>query len=101
MFKLFHSNLSVDIPCPGHAPLITGELNTIDGVLGVEFSFPNDFAVTYDSLKTSESEILGLEVFRTYKATVTGEKISKSSNLVRGCGTCSGCSGACGGSCGG
>ena len=42
-------SISVDIPCPGHAPLITNELNSINGVKGNEYSFPNNFDVYYDS----------------------------------------------------
>ncbi|MFA5764154.1 MAG: heavy-metal-associated domain-containing protein [archaeon] len=37
--------LQVDIPCPGHASLITNELKTIKGVTGVRFNFPNLFDV--------------------------------------------------------
>jgi len=62
--------LQVDIPCPGHAPLISGELKTISGVTGVLFSFPNYFDVAYNSERTSIDEILSLEVFGTYKAGV-------------------------------
>jgi len=62
--------LEVSIPCSGHAPLITDELKKIDGILGIEFSFPNIFDVTYDSSTTSKDEILSLSVFNTYKPTV-------------------------------
>jgi copper chaperone CopZ len=64
--------LQVNIPCPGHAPLITSELKSISGVLNVKFSFPNIFDVYYDSSKTSKEQILSLEVFKTYKASVLG-----------------------------
>jgi copper chaperone CopZ len=62
--------LKVDIPCSGHAPLISQELKSINGVVGVQFSFPNIFDVEYDSTKTSKQQILSLDVFKTYKATV-------------------------------
>jgi hypothetical protein len=62
--------LQVDIPCSGHAPLITQELKTINGVTGVKFSLPNVFDVKYDSAKASKAQILSLDVFKTYKATV-------------------------------
>ena len=62
--------LEVSIPCPGHAPLITGELKNIIGVINVIFKFPNKFELIYDSAKTSEEQILSLDVFKTYKATV-------------------------------
>ncbi len=62
--------LQVDIPCPGHAPLISGELRKLPGVRSVNFRFANYFDVEYDSSKTTQADILGLEVFKTYKATV-------------------------------
>jgi len=69
--------LKVDIPCPGHAPLISQELKSINGVVMVQFSFPNVFDVKYDSTKTSKQQILSLEVFKTYKATVLDESASQ------------------------
>ena len=63
-------SLRVDIPCPGHAPLISGELKKIAGVESVNFRFPNFFDVEYDSSKTTQADILALEVFKTYKASV-------------------------------
>lgn len=62
--------LQVAIPCPGHAPLIIGELKKIAGVKNVKFRFPNLFDVGYNPQKTTQGEILSLEVFNTYKATV-------------------------------
>jgi copper chaperone CopZ len=63
--------LSVEIPCPGHASLITNEIKTIDSVTGVRFNFPNLFDVAFTG---SAEEILALEVFDTYPATlVEGE----------------------------
>tara|TARA_Y100000310_G_scaffold122852_1_gene121575 strand:+ start:5395 stop:6165 length:771 start_codon:yes stop_codon:yes gene_type:complete len=98
--------ISVDIPCPGHAPLITSELKTINGVKGSEYSFPNDFEVYYDSSITSEQEILSLEVFEEYSATIIGEEQIKqtttktSSSSAGTCGGGCGGAGSCGGSCG-
>lgn len=69
--------LQVDIPCSGHAPLISGELKSINGVLDVQFSFPNNFDIKYDPVKTSKQQILSLEVFKTYPATVLEESNSK------------------------
>ena len=43
--------LKVNIPCPGHAPLIITELKKINGVEDVKFSFPNFFDVKYNPLK--------------------------------------------------
>jgi len=109
-------SMSVEIPCPGHAPLISEELKTIDGVLSVQFSYPNIFDVQYDSSKTSVEEMKSLEVFEIYKATIleqaqttqqnqdTGGNIaavpslSKASAAVGSCGgSCGGCGCGCGG----
>jgi len=63
-------NLQVDIPCPGHAPLIVGELKSLGGVMQVKYTAPDVFTVTYDSTLVSEGKILALEVFKTYRAIV-------------------------------
>jgi hypothetical protein len=65
--------IQVDIPCPGHAPLISNELKTIDGVEGSEYSFPNNFVVYYNPSLTFEEEILSLEIFDEYPATIVEE----------------------------
>ncbi len=91
-------SISVDIPCPGHAPLISNEVKTVEGVKGSEYSFPNDFEVYYDPSITSEEEILSLEVFDEYPATLIGE--ASETREVQPRSTSSG-GGSCGGSCGG
>jgi len=93
--------LSVDIPCSGHAPLISQELKKIDGVTSVQFSFPNIFDVKYDSTKTSKQQILSLEVFKTYKATVSDESSLQNTQQSSDNQVTSGGGGCCGGSCGG
>ncbi len=106
--------LKVDIPCPGHAPLISQELKAISGVSGIQFSFPDNFDVSYDPAKTSKQEILALEVFKTYPATVSGESSPQVNSPVlkpaaplpavsgtSSGGSCGGSGGGCGGSCGG
>jgi copper chaperone CopZ len=92
--------LSVDIPCPGHAPLITGELKTIDGVQSVKFRFPDYFDINYDSKKTSQGEITSLAVFNTYPAKIISGFQEVQETQPIGCSTCNSCSGACGGTCG-
>lgn len=62
--------MSVDIPCPGHAPLITGELKGMKGVNEVQFIYPNVFQVGFDASEVSQEQILNLEIFDTYKASV-------------------------------
>ena len=95
-------NIKVDIPCPGHAPLISNELKTITGVSNVQFSFPNNFAVSYDSLQTSKTEMLSLDVFEEYPATITGEDLPVKQTQSSGGSCCGGpsCSSATTGSCG-
>ncbi|MEW6295243.1 MAG: hypothetical protein AB1467_03010 [Candidatus Diapherotrites archaeon] len=66
--------LKVDIPCSGHAALISSELKTLDGVSEVKFSSPNNFDVKCDLSKTSKEQILSLDVFKTYPATIIEEK---------------------------
>jgi copper chaperone CopZ len=101
--------LQVDIPCSGHAPLISQELKSVNGVAGIQFNLPNTFYVTYDSTKTSKQQILSLEVFKTYKATVLDESLvtqnnqqlasnqqSSSGQLSSGSGGCCGGGGSCG-----
>ncbi|MBU7021688.1 MAG: metal-transporting ATPase [Theionarchaea archaeon] len=61
---------SVDIPCPGHAPLVSEELSSLPGVVAIQFGFPHYFDVIYDSTRTSTQELLSLEVFKVYEATV-------------------------------
>jgi len=87
--------LAVQIPCSGHAPLISGELKTLPGINSVTFSLPNLFDITYDPAKTTKQEILGLEIFKTYAATVTKESIAQpKANLQAAA------SGSTGGGCG-
>lgn len=93
--------MSVNIPCPGHAPLISNEVKTIEGVIDSRFSFPNNFEVNFDSSKTNINEILSLEVFNQYPATITEEEISQSNTLQEVQNSPAlGCSGGCGGGCG-
>ena len=95
-------SLSVSISCPGHAPLISNELKTIEGVIDTKFSFPNNFDVKYDNTKTNLQEILSLEVFEEYTAKVLETSQNDNINVQQG-GTCAGgCGGSasCGGSCG-
>lgn len=95
--------LRVDIPCPGHAPLISEELKTIGGVEATRFNFPNNFDVVYDPTKTSKQEILSLEVFKTYKASVLDESEAQNSQpnyQPSTGGSCCGCGGGGRGGCG-
>jgi len=62
--------LRVDIPCPGHATLIMDELKKTQGVLNVNFKFPNLFEVVYDQGRISPLKILELQIFKQYKASI-------------------------------
>jgi len=72
--------LQVDIPCSGHAPLISQELKSINGVTGIQFSSPNVFDVQYDPAKTSRQQILSLAVFSEYRASVLSETALQQNN---------------------
>jgi hypothetical protein len=58
--------ITVDIPCSGHAPLIATELYALDGVRNVEFAPTNRFTILYDPSITTKTDILNLRVFKTY-----------------------------------
>lgn len=61
------------IPCPGHAPLISDEVKTMEGVKAVEYSFPNNFKIYYNPSLTSKQEILQLGIFEEFPAEVINE----------------------------
>ncbi|MFH1229648.1 MAG: copper ion binding protein [Candidatus Aenigmatarchaeota archaeon] len=73
--------LQVDIPCSGHAPLISDDIKALNGILAVKFSLPNTFEVSYDPSAITKQQILALDVFKTYKATVLSESSDQSSQL--------------------
>lgn len=90
--------LEVDIPCPGHAPLISEELKSLNGIIRIQFTSPNTFDVDYDPAKVTKEEILSLEVFKVYKATVK-DSGTQNTQLVKSSGNCKGGgAGCCGGS---
>lgn len=62
--------LQVDIPCSGHAPLISSELKKLNGVEEIKFRLPNFFDVYYNLQLTSEEKILNQSIFKTFKATL-------------------------------
>jgi len=76
-------SIKVDIPCPGHAPLISGEINTVTGVETVGFKFPNLFDISYNPENTSKEQILSLDVFNTYKAVVINEQKDKTIGQIK------------------
>jgi len=66
--ELITKTIQVNIPCSGHAPLIIGEVEKIEGVVAVKYRFPNLFDVTFNSSKVTLSEILNLSLFSSFKA---------------------------------
>ncbi len=89
--------LEVDIPCPGHAPLISEELKSLNGITRIQFTSPNIFDVNYDPAKVTKEEILSLEVFKVYKASVIDFSTQNTQLVKRG--SCKGRgAGCCGGS---
>jgi copper ion binding protein len=89
--------ISVDIPCSGHAPLITDELKKLQGINSVKFDFPNIFTISYDSTRITKDDILSLDIFKSFPAKVLSENpqeqiISTNNNVVAGsCGINGGC----------
>ncbi len=71
--------LKVQIPCPGHAPLIIQELKKINGIEGVEFKFPNLFQIKFNPKRIDKLEILSLKIFQTFKV----EMIKENDSLER------------------
>lgn len=65
---LSSESVRVNIPCTGHAPLIISELRRVDGIIDVNFKFPNIFEIKYDPKKVTNDQILNLEIFKNFKA---------------------------------
>ncbi len=62
--------ISAQIPCSGHAPLIIGELKKENGIGAIFFKMPNIFTIKYDPTIISPEKITSLDVFNNYKATI-------------------------------
>ncbi len=63
-------NLDVVIPCSGHAPLIINDLNQMQGVQEVKYTFPYKFVVKYDENVTNSTNILSAEIFEEFPGTI-------------------------------
>lgn len=70
--------LEVNIPCPGHAFLISTEIKKVNGVKDVKFSLPNLFEISFDPQETNKEKILSLEIFKSFEAKVVKEGKCKS-----------------------
>ena len=62
--------LKVNLPCSGHAPLVTEELKKLAGVININFKSPDLFEITYDSQKISAEKLLSLKVIADYKGEI-------------------------------
>ncbi len=62
------------IPCPGHAPLVSGYVKELNGVNVVEYSFPDNFKIYYNPSLVSKEEILNLEIFNEFPTKVISEE---------------------------
>lgn len=69
-------SIAVQIPCSGHASLIVDELKKDNGIGQVIFKMPNIFDIKYNLTKTSSENILSMEIFKTYRATIR-QKVEK------------------------
>lgn len=58
--------LEVQIPCSGHAPLISDELKKLPGIIGVKFQLPNRFLVDYDPTKINQFQMTSAEIFKSF-----------------------------------
>ena len=65
--QLSVARIEVQLPCPGHAPLITDEVKKISGVETVTFNSPRAFEITYDPQEVSLDDIKASEIFKTFK----------------------------------
>jgi hypothetical protein len=62
--------ISTQIPCSGHAPLISGELLKINGVTKVFYNKQGNFEVSFNSSITNPEQILNASIFQTYPAKI-------------------------------
>lgn len=65
--QLSIADIEVQIPCPGHAPLIISELEKVSGVKRISFRTPRTFEVAYNPQETSLKDIKTSEIFQTFK----------------------------------
>ncbi|MFA6227752.1 MAG: hypothetical protein WC668_01050 [Patescibacteria group bacterium] len=62
--------LRVDLPCSGHAPLISQSLLSQNGIKTVNFQLPDRFVVSYDKDSITADQILNQKIFQSFKAKV-------------------------------
>ncbi|MBN2881257.1 heavy metal translocating P-type ATPase [Candidatus Woesearchaeota archaeon] len=91
--------LAVDIPCSGHAPLITGEVKKLLGIKSVKFDFPNVFTIQYDSNLLTDEKIMSLDIFKSFSAK-NKYKSAKPEDTYCGASCTNFCGASCDGTCG-
>lgn len=70
-FNTFETlKLKVDIPCSGHAALITSEVKSLTGIANIKFKFPDVFEISYAPSQVTKEQILSLNIFKEYPATL-------------------------------
>jgi hypothetical protein len=62
--------LEVNLPCSGHAFLVTGQLRNLEGVSNVVYVYPDIFEVVYLFEEISPSEIMEIEIFSEFEAKI-------------------------------
>lgn len=75
------AQISVDIPCSGHAPLIIDELQKDSRIRNVKFIFPNKFDLEYLNTVSDLNDLFLTEVFEQYPATIISQKVSSSTSV--------------------
>lgn len=64
--ELSKADIRVEIPCSGHAFLVSSALKKSDGVRSVSFKMPDRFEVEYDPKITSLGQIAAADVFQYF-----------------------------------
>lgn len=62
--------LQVDLPCSGHAPLVSQDLLKQTGVKTVNFELPDKFVISYDKEAITADQILQEKIFQSFKAKI-------------------------------
>lgn len=67
--------LDVNIPCGGHAPLITDALKSVKGVVNIQYLPLTKFVVTYDARQITKEQIAAISMFSEYPARIVPDKV--------------------------
>lgn len=65
--------LKVDIPCPGHGPLVIEELKRLPGIENIKFRFPNFFDISFNPKIVSKEKILAIDILKIYQGKIIKE----------------------------